>query len=163
MTKLVRGLPEGWSAGSALGLSPGPTIYAAIEGQEAVFFAADGGITGRAVPDPAVSMATGRSAAIHRPRRVHVQTEILTPNDGGAELQHRSASRAWRRSPRLDQPADRDHPALATTAALSEPRSRRDVAIPRQMALTRSMRLASTCAMFYYVCGGTQDNNSLWA
>ncbi len=170
-TKLVRGLPE--SAVGRTGLSvcrSRPlTVYAAIEGQDAgVFRSLDGGTTWtRRNPISAASMYYGQIRCDPTdPERVHVlQTEILTSTDGGMNFSTGLVTRGVH----VDHhalwinPQDRDHLVLGNDGGIYQSRDRGATWLFHgQMALTQFYAIGVDMREpFYYVCGGTQDNNSL--
>ena len=170
-TKLVRGLPE--TSVGRIGLSvcrSRPlTVYAAIEGQDAgVFRSLDGGVTWtRRNPISAASMYYGQIRCDPTdPERVHVlQTELLTSTDGGMNF----SSALVGRGVHVDHhalwinPLDRDHLVLGNDGGIYQSRDRGATWLFHgQMALTQFYTVAADMREpFYYVCGGTQDNNSL--
>jgi photosystem II stability/assembly factor-like uncharacterized protein len=170
-TKLVRGLPEGpvGRIGLSVCRSRPATIYAAVEGQDAgVFRSLDGGVTWtRRNPMAAASMYYGQIRCDPTdPDRVHVlQTEILTSNDGGMNFSTGLVSRGVH----VDHhalwinPQDRDHLLLGNDGGIYQSRDRGATwAFHGQMATTQFYAIGVDMREpFYYVCGGTQDNNSL--
>jgi photosystem II stability/assembly factor-like uncharacterized protein len=170
-TKLLRGLPEGpvGRIGLSVCRSRPSTVYAAIEGQEAgVFRSLDSGVTWtRRNPISAASMYYGQIRCDPTdPERVHVlQTELLTSTDGGVNFStglvgrgvHVDHHALW------INPNDRDHLVLGNDGGIYQSRDRGATwAFHGQMALTQFYAIGVDMREpFYYVCGGTQDNNSL--
>ena len=170
-TKLVRGLPEGpvGRIGLSICRSRPSTIYAAVEGQEGgVFRSIDSGATWtRRNPTSAASMYYGQIRCEPQdPDRVHVlQTEILTSTDGGVNFStglvgrgvHVDHHALW------INPNDREHLLLGNDGGIYQSRDRGATwQFHGQMALTQFYAIGVDMREpFYYVCGGTQDNNSL--
>jgi photosystem II stability/assembly factor-like uncharacterized protein len=170
-TKLGNGLPETpiGRIGISVCRSRPSIIYAAIEGQGAgVYRSIDGGATWeRRNPMGAASMYYGQIRCDPTdPERVHVlQTQLATSDDGGKTFHNRMAAQ----DVHVDHhalwinPVDRDHLWLGNDGGLYQSRDRGLTwRFHPQMATTQFYAVgADMREPFYYVCGGTQDNNSL--
>ncbi len=145
------------------------TVYAVVEGQDGgVFRSVDYGTTwARRSPMSASSMYYGQVRCEPTdPDRVHVlQTQLLSSNDGGMNFStglvgrgvHVDHHALW------INPADRDHLLLGNDGGIYQSRDRgASWQFHGQMAVTQFYAIGVDMREpFYYVCGGTQDNNSL--
>jgi photosystem II stability/assembly factor-like uncharacterized protein len=170
-TKLSAGLPETpvGRIGLSVCRSSPATIYAVIEGQGAGHFrSVDGGSTWtRRNQMSASSMYYGQVRCDPAdPERVHVlQTELQTSTDGGTTFGDALSTRGvhvdhhalW------TNPADRDHLLLGNDGGIYQSRDRGATwQFHGQMTMTQVYAIgADMREPFYYVCAGTQDNNSL--
>ena len=169
--KLTAGLPDGpvGRIGLSVCRSRPQTVYAAIEGAGAgVFRTTDGGATWTRRNDmSAASMYYGQIRCDPtNPDRVHVlQTQIASSSDGGATFGNTLAGRGVH----VDHhalwinPADSEHLVLGNDGGLYQSRDGGATWLFHgQMALTQFYAVAVDMREpFYYVYGGTQDNNSL--
>ncbi len=170
-TKLTSGLPPGpvGRIGLSVCRSRPATVYAAIEGEDAgVFRTTDSGANWeRRNSMSAASMYYGQIRCDPTDsERVHVlQTQLTTSSDGGTTFRNNMAARGVH----VDHhalwinPADRDHLWLGNDGGLYQSRDRGETwQFHGQMAMTQFYAIgADMREPFYYVCGGTQDNNSL--
>lgn len=172
-TRLTAGLPAGpiGRPGLAVCRSRPGTVYAVIEGAEGgVFRSTDGGTTWtrRNTMAPS-SMYYGQVRCDPRdPERVYVlQTQMSTSTDGGATFDTRIPGRGVH----VDHhalwinPADSDHLVLGNDGGVYQSRDRGQTwQFHGQKATTQFYAVATDMREpFYYVYGGTQDNNSLGA
>jgi len=172
-TRLTAGLPSGAMGriGIAVCRSQPDVVYAAVEGDaetRGVYRSTDSGVTW--TRRAAISVSSYYYGQIRcdpgNPERVHVlQTEISTSNDGGATFRaelpgpgvHVDHHELW------TNPTNRDHLILGNDGGVYQSydagRSWRHMS---QMAVTQFYAIAADMREpFYYVYGGTQDNNSL--
>ena len=170
-TKLSAGLPATpvGRIGLSVCRSRPATVYAVIEGAEGgVFRTIDGGATWtRRNPMPASSMYYGQVRCDPKdPERVHVlQTELVTSTDGGTTFGDVLSTRGvhvdhhalW------TNPADPDHLILGNDGGIYQSRDRGATwHFHGQMTMTQVYAIGVDMREpFYYVCAGTQDNNSL--
>ena len=172
-TKLTGGMPAGAMGriGLAVCRSQPEVIYAAIEGDAAargVYRSSDAGLTwNRRSQTGASSYYYGQIRCDPGdPDRVHVlQTEISTSNDGGATFRtelpgpgvHVDHHDLW------TNPANRDHLILGNDGGVYQSYDKgRNWRHMSQMVTTQFYAVAVDMREpFYYVYGGTQDNNSL--
>ncbi|HET9368850.1 MAG TPA: hypothetical protein VFO19_01330, partial [Vicinamibacterales bacterium] len=170
-TKLGAGLPAdpvGRIGISICGSRPA-TVYAVIEGKTGgVFRSTDAGATWtRRNEMPASSMYYGQVRCDPTdPERVYVlQTQLATSTDGGATFHTNIPGRGVH----VDHhalwinPADNTHLVLGNDGGIYQSRDRGETwQFHGQMALTQFYAIAVDLREpFYYVYGGTQDNNSL--
>jgi photosystem II stability/assembly factor-like uncharacterized protein len=170
-TKLSSGLPTGpiGRPGLSICRSRPATLYAVIEGEGGgVFRSTDSGSTWERRSDmSASSMYYGQVRCDPTdPERVHVlQTQLHTSTDGGRTFETRIPGREvhvdhhalW-----ID-PAEANHMILGNDGGIYQSRDRGETwRFHGQMAMTQFYAIAADMREpFYYVCGGTQDNNSL--
>ena len=170
-TRLTTGLPAGpiGRPGISVCRSRPATIYAVIEGEDAgVFRSIDGGSTWERRNDmSASSMYYGQVRCDPTdPERVYVlQTQMSTSTDGGKTF----TTRLPGREVHVDHhalwinPADANHAILGNDGGVYQSLDRGETwRFHGQMAMTQFYAIAVDMREpFYYVCGGTQDNNSL--
>ena len=172
-TRLAAGLPAGpmGRIGLSVCRSQPATVFAAVEGDAAtrgIYRSTDAGATWtRRAPISASSYYYGQIRCDPGdPQRVHVlQTEIATSSDGGATFRtelpgpgvHVDHHDLW------TNPSNREHLILGNDGGVYQSydagRSWRHMS---QMVTTQFYTVATDMREpFYYVYGGTQDNNSL--
>jgi photosystem II stability/assembly factor-like uncharacterized protein len=145
------------------------TLYAVVEGADGgVYRSLDAGATWtRRNTMPASSMYYGQVRCDpNDPERVYVlQTQMAISSDGGTTF----TTNIPGRSVHVDHhalwinPADSDHQWLGNDGGIYQTRDRGATWLFHgQMAATQFYAVAVDMREpFYYVCGGTQDNNSL--
>lgn len=170
-TRLTAGLPATPTGRPGVDVcrSRPSTLYAVVEGADGgVYRSLDAGVTWtRRNPMSASSMYYGQVRCDpNDPERVYVlQTQMAISIDGGATF----TTNIPGRSVHVDHhalwinPADSDHQWLGNDGGIYQTRDRGATWLFHgQMAATQFYAIAVDMREpFYYICGGTQDNNSL--